>query len=302
MDDKATTAAEIEGALSAAGLDGCVHAVDIDRGTQLSYRGDELCAAASTGKVPILVALMRAVMAGAAALDERITIAPGQRTAGPSGLSVMSYPAELALGDVAQLMISVSDNHATDIVLGRVSPQQVTAAMRELGLMVTALDETVSEEFGRLSAAQSTSELDLRPAAAAWRTTPAEMCALLRSVWLDQAASGELCARMRQILRSCLTSNGLDSRMPIAVQARTAGKTGTLFLADSEAGVSLIARNEVGVLEFTDGGRYAVAVYTRQLGGSPLLRDLNASRAIGTAAQLAVDYLRVQSGLAESRS
>jgi beta-lactamase class A len=286
----AATAAQIEDALGKAGLDGCLHALDIGRGTELSYRGDELCAAASTGKVPILVALMRAVAAGDAALDERVIIEAGQRTDGPTGLSAMNFPAELALGDLAQLMISVSDNHATDIVLCR--PRQVTAAMRELGFSVTTLDETIGEELGRLSAARSTSELDPRPEAAAWRTTPAEMCALLQSIWLDQAAPGELCARMRQILRSCVTSNGLDSRMPIAVQARTAAKTGTLFLVDREAGVSLIARNEVGVLEFPDGGRYAVAVYTRQVGGNPLLRDPSASWAIGTTAQLAVGHLR----------
>jgi beta-lactamase class A len=294
--DKAGVAAQIEDELGKANLDGYVHAVDIGHGTQVSYRGDKLCAAASTGKVPILVALMRAVAAGDATLDERIIIGAGQRTGGPTGLSVMAYPAELALGDVAHLMISVSDNHATDIVLDRVSPQHVTAAMRELGLTVTTLDQTISEEFRRLAAASSSSELDLRPEAAAWRTTPAEMCTLLKSVWLDQAAPAELCGRMRAMLRSCLTSNGLDSRMRIAVQARTATKTGTLFLIDQEAGVSLVARNEAGVLEYPDGGQYAVAVYTRQVGGDPLLHDPSASWAIGTVAQLAVGYLRELEG------
>jgi beta-lactamase class A len=56
--------AEIEEALSNAGLDGYVHAADIDRGIELSYRGDEPCAAASTGKVAVLVALMHSVAAG----------------------------------------------------------------------------------------------------------------------------------------------------------------------------------------------------------------------------------------------
>jgi beta-lactamase class A len=289
MVDADAAIAEIEAALGEAGLDGYAHAVDVDHGNELSYRGDQLCAAASTGKVPILVTLMRAVAAGDAALDERITIDTGERTPGPTGLSIMTYPAELALGDLAQLMISISDNHATDIVLSRVSPHQVTAAMRELGLAVTTLDQTISEEFGRLSATRSAAELDLRPEAAAWRTTPAEMCTLLRSIWLDRAATSELCARMRKILHSCLTSNGLDSRLP---QARTAGKTGTLFLADQDASVSLIVRNEAAVLEFPNGGRYAVAVYTRQVGGKPMLHDPSASCAIGTTAQVAVSYLQ----------
>jgi beta-lactamase class A len=68
------------------------------------------------GKVPILVALMQAIAAGDA-LDERVTFGAGERNGGPTGLSVMTHPAELALDDVAQLMICVRDNHATDIVL-----------------------------------------------------------------------------------------------------------------------------------------------------------------------------------------
>lgn len=228
----ADLAARIEAQLGKADLGGCLYAVDIGSGTEISFRGDELCAAASTAKVPILVALMRAVAAGDIDLDERIAVEAGRRTPGPTGLSIMTQPCELALSDVAQLMISISDNHATDIVLSRVSPRRVTAAMRELGLAVTTLDTTISEEYRRLSAAKSTSELDLRPEAAAWRTTPAEMCALLRLIWLDQAAPPDLCARMRAMLYSCLTSNGFDGWMPIMSQVRLGNKTGTLVLVD----------------------------------------------------------------------
>jgi beta-lactamase class A len=116
-----------------------MHAIDIDSGTKVSFGGDELCAAVSTGKVPVLVALMRAAGSGEVDLDESVAIGAGHRSAGPTGLSIMTQPGELALADVAQLMISISDNHATDIVLGRVSPARVTEAMRELGLTVTAL-------------------------------------------------------------------------------------------------------------------------------------------------------------------
>jgi beta-lactamase class A len=292
MNDARPAAARIEAELTKAGLDGCVHAVDIGTGTQVGYRGEELCAAASTAKVAILVALMRAVAAGDVDLDERIVIEADHRTAGPSGLSVMTQPCELALGDVAELMISISDNHATDIVLRRVPPQRVTSAMRDLGLTVTTLDMAINELYEQLLAARSSSGLDLRPEAAAWRTTPAEMSALLRLIWLDQAAPAELCARMRAMLHSCLTSNGFDSFVSLTSQVRLGNKTGTLVLVDEEAGVSLIARNEVGVFEYPDGGRYAIAVCTRQAGGDPVLHDPSVSLAIGATAQIAIDFLR----------
>jgi len=92
-----------------------------------------------------------------------------------------------------------------------------------------------------------------------------------------------------------LTSNGFDSWMPITGQAQLANKAGTRVLIDHEATVSL-ARNEVGVFEFPGGGRYAVAVFTRQEGRDLVLHDASASAVIGTIAQLAVDYLRTAAG------
>ena len=38
----------------------------------------------------------------------------------------MKYPVEIALRDLAQLMIALSDNHSTDVVLCLVSPDRVT--------------------------------------------------------------------------------------------------------------------------------------------------------------------------------
>lgn len=294
MDDQHEVTAMVAAAFSEAALDGCLHALDIDGTAEISCRSDEVCESASTGKVPILVTLMRAVAAGELSLDERVVIPAGGRTAGPTGLSVMSHAAELALRDVAQLMISVSDNHATDVVLERVSPQRVTAAMRELGLMVTTLDETIDQFQQRLSSAGSFADLDLKPDAAPWRTTAAEMCRLLKAIWRDEAAPAVLCQEMRTILQSCLTSNGLDSEFPLPVQARSSRKTGTAFYveAEGETGTKLVVRNEVGVLEYPEGDRYAVAVFTRTDSSELKLRDLKASHAIGTAARIAVDHLR----------
>jgi hypothetical protein len=52
---------------------------------------------------------MRAVGSGKVDLDEPAAIGAGHRTAGPTGLSIMTQPGQLAMADVAQLMISISD-------------------------------------------------------------------------------------------------------------------------------------------------------------------------------------------------
>ncbi|KJY47691.1 hypothetical protein VR46_02055 [Streptomyces sp. NRRL S-444] len=59
-----------------------------------------------------------------------------------------------------------------------------------------------------------------------------------------------------------------------------AGKTGSLPTL----------RNEVGVIEYPDGGRYAVAVFTRAANPAATLPAADA--VIGTTARIAVDALR----------
>jgi len=286
----AATVARVDTAFRDAGLYGRLHVLDIDNGTEISLGGDAVRHSASTGKVPILVALMRAVAMGALSLDEQIDVPAGDRTDGPTGLSSMRYPARLALGDIAHLMMSISDNHATDLVLRRVPPGQVTAAMRDLGLTVTTLEMTITEMFARYAAG----DFDGRHEAGFWRTTAVEMCRLLQAIWLDAAAPAALCEQMRGMLRSCLTSNGLDCQLPQAVQATSGRKTGTLvgIEADDGDGTGFILRNEVGVVEFQDGHRYAVAVFTQAQGTGLRARDPATNRALGAAVRVAIDGLR----------
>lgn len=157
---------------------------------------------------------MRCVAAGECSLEERVKIPALGRTPGPTGLSVQKYDAELALRDVAQLMIADSDNHATDVILERVSLEHVTATMHELGLEETTLEITISEMYRRASermegiqdpaeaAEVMRSDPQLQPETGPWRTTPREMSQLLAAIWRDECAPGDLCEEMRTILRA----------------------------------------------------------------------------------------------------
>ena len=256
MNDRHEALAAIVAAFSQAGVDGWLHALDIDGSACIGYRSDQVCASASTLKVGILVTLMRAVAAGEVSLGEQVTIPAAGRAAGPTGLSAMTYDAQLAMRDLAQLMIAVSDNCATEILLSRVSPERVTATMRELHLMGTAMEETPSQAYQRLSAPAPGPAPELRPETTPWRTTAADMCSLLKQIWTDEAAPAALCEEMRTILRSSVLPEGLDSDFPIDVQAHTASKSGGLWYIDGEKpGTTLVVRNDVGVIQYPDGGR-----------------------------------------------
>lgn len=195
--------------------------------------------------------------------------------------------------------MSVSDNCATDVLLQRVGIEAVNAGLRALGLTQTTLvedcrrlllGELVDDLGGEAAAEQLGAGTDpaalvgVRPLdpARTNRTTARETTGFLARIWQDAAGPSAACAEARRILGLQLFRDRLRSGFPDEVQV--SGKTGTL------PGF----RNEAGVVEFPDGGRYAVAVFTRARSLAWVRPTIDAS--IGAAACAAVYCLLAEAG------
>jgi beta-lactamase class A len=188
-------------------------------------------------------------------------------------------------------MMSVSDNAAADLLLERVGLDAVNRSTARLGLGHTLavhtfgeLLATIKEDAGpggarSLADPLVVTRLRALDPARSNRSTPRDMTRLLAAVWRDEACTPEHGAAIRRILGLQVWPHRLASGFPFD-DVHVAGKTGSLPTV----------RNEVGVVEYPDGGRYAVAVFTRTARTSALLPAADA--VIGTAARLAVDALR----------
>jgi beta-lactamase class A len=209
----------------------------------------------------------------------------------------MQDPATLSWRDLAWLMMSISDNAATDVVCERVGIDRVNSGLESLGLGATTLIgdcsglfESIREDLG-LAAGAPLDEVDLRDPDVLRRlravdptrtshSTPRETTALLAAIWSDRAASAASCSAMRAILSQQAWPHRLAAGFP-EDDITTSGKTGTLPPW----------RNEAGVVE-TDGSAFAVAVFTK--GSNRVLRDPAADAVIGRSARLAVEALQAQ--------
>lgn len=287
--------AAIEGAFREAGVVGWLHAVDLDTGRELGVRQDETVVLASVFKVPLLVAFFRRAAAGGLDPVEQVTLPSGVRVAGPTGTSVLLDEVRMSLRDLACLMITVSDNTAADAVLDRVGLDHVNRALADLGLTRTRVtgsaadlhaslmaDAGVADPadlWGRLTDPGMTGRLTALDPARSSRGTPRELTGLLAAIWRDEAAPPAECAQMRRMLGLQIWPHRLAAGFPYD-DVLVSGKTGTL----------LTLRNEIGVVEYPDGGRYALAVFTRAR--STAATHPRADAAIGTAARLAVQELR----------
>jgi beta-lactamase class A len=284
----------IAAAFEAAGVVGAFHAVDLATGREVAHRSEEPVVLASVFKVPILLALVRAADARTIDLTQQVTVPVAGRAPGPTGLSTLRDPVTMSWRDLARSMIVVSDNAATDVVLERVGIGEVTETLRELGcdrtqirLDCRGLFATIFEDAGIATMEDfpvhpTSEQLD------SWRAlrpldtnhgTARDTTRLLRAIWQNEAASAESCELVREILGQQVWPHRLASGFP-EDDVATAGKTGTLPRV----------RNEVGVVSYADGGRYAVATFTTAQATSQ--KNPGADAVIGQVARLAIDALR----------
>lgn len=279
-----------------AGAEGFLHALDLDTLHVIEHRADTPVVSASVFKVPVLVECFRQVEAGELDPSMPVTIPAAGRVASPYGLSQMRDEVTISVRDLATLMISISDNVATDCLCEIVGLDRVAALLARLGLTGTAVPldcagifETMCVDGGCQTLEELEERLDHETAArlraldasATNRTTAREATRLLQMIWADEAASPKACAEVRRVLGLQVWPHRLAAGFP-EPGVKLSGKTGTLPQV----------RNEIGVIEYPTRERYAVAVFTRSWSLAAVQPQVDA--VIGTAARVSVELLRRQ--------
>lgn len=294
--------AEVERLAASAGGTVGVAAVHLESGRTLYLNGDESFPMASTYKVPIAVELLRRVDAGQLRLDSLVHIERGHLHPGSGTLTPLfdHEGVTLPLDNLVELMLRISDNSATDLVLAAAGgPEAVTVRMRTLGLSRIRVDrptvrliadwigipdlpsESVApEEFEKLVEAvpretrdSAASAFDSDPRDTA---TPREMTDLLTRIQRQEVLTPESSALLLDVMERSTTGEGRIKGM-LPPDVRVAHKTGTI------GGTT----NDVGVIELPDGaGHVAITVFVK---GSE--REVpERERAIAQIARAAYDF------------
>ncbi|HEV2373024.1 MAG TPA: serine hydrolase [Streptosporangiaceae bacterium] len=263
---------------------------------------EDLVVSASVAKIAVALEVFRQAHLGRLDLRERVRVCAADRTVGPTGFSTFDDDVEVSVRDLARMMMVVSDNAATDVLIDLVGLDAVHVILRSLGLHQTVVPtpfrdmlDSIGQDLGftgwaELMRVNSSSPRDaaridkllprvraLQPGQTT-RTTAAETATLLSLIWRDEAGPPSACAQVRQLMAAQLTRNRLA--MGFTRSVKIAAKTGSL------AG---IIRNEAGVIEYPDGRRYVAAVFTRA--HQPGVNEHQINHAIGASAALAIQSL-----------
>lgn len=231
----------VEEAISKAEEAGCSVGVTIiaPHDAHFSYRGDDLFKSASTIKIAIMVELFRKIDRGEVSLDDTYVLSADDKVPGSGVLQELHDGIELTIGDVVYLMMSISDNPATNILIDLVGMENVNATMRELGL-----EESV---LGRPMRGRPANEGERENLA-----TPSELAKLMQAILDKTAASEAACTKMIDILEKQQNPRRIGRWVPEGM--RWGSKTGSY---DTVA-------NDVGFVA-TDDGTMIISVFVADL-------------------------------------
>jgi beta-lactamase class A len=210
----------------------------------LLIRADEVVTAASTIKVPILAAALHEVDAGRLDLAQPNAIPP-RRTGGSGVLQALPHLHTLTLADLLTLMIIVSDNTATNVVIDLIGMERVNQFCAGAGLNGTVLRRKMMDADAVRLGLENT-------------TTAHDQAKLLGALAWRNLLPAPLRAFALQALERQQFNDGLPSLLPDGVIV--AHKTGEL------PGV----RHDVGVITGTNGRQAAVAVLLSGVDAEPL--------------------------------
>lgn len=119
-------------------------AVTTGGGWSWSSDGDRVVPSASTIKVPILLAALRQVEAGRLDLATSVPL-PVDRVGGSGPLSLLPSVTELPLGELLTLMISLSDNDATNVVIDLIGEAPLTELLASVPTANTRLQRRMMD-------------------------------------------------------------------------------------------------------------------------------------------------------------
>ena len=168
---------------------------NIDTGERMSFRGDDPFPTASLIKVSILVTLHDMVEKGDISLADPIRVLKVDKVPGSGMLQHLHDGIEITVGDAAWLMMTVSDNTATNLLLDKVAMRRVWTKMEALGLPRTKVH---SKSFQRFTSVAMDSSVKYGLGV----TTPNEMARLLELMANGKAVSAAADSAMLRVLEN----------------------------------------------------------------------------------------------------
>lgn len=243
-----------------AGFDGTVGlaARNLDTGEEIVVNGDMRFPTASTIKTAVMVEAWQQAIDGVISMDTLVTLRESDKVGGSGVLSGMSEGLALKVRDLVHLMIVLSDNTATNMLVNRLGTKKIDDRLVGYGLTQTKIFRPTFRDGKPDVFPELEREFGLG------MSTPREMAKLMALIANGRAVNAEASKAMLATLRRQQDRAMIPRLLPPGVQV--ANKTGTdSEKLPDERGRRGAIRADAAIVT-GDGLRYVIAIFVRRGG------------------------------------
>jgi len=238
--------------------------VDFTDGRAILKNADRVFPTASSIKIAVLLELYHQEQSGKAKLSDVYLFDPKDLVEDSQIMTGLTPGVtKVTNRDLAQFMVTASDNAATNVLIDRVGMENVNATLRSLDLTRTTLRRKMMD----IAAAKRGDENV---------STPQEMARLLEAIYKGKALNKELTESMIKQLKALKKDSWLSTDLPLDVEI--ADKPGSLEGIRTDSGI-IFAKNRP----------FVISVMTSFVRDEPV-----AERAIGRIALEAFRYFEMR--------
>jgi beta-lactamase class A len=230
---------------------------DITSGETFGHHDDLVFPAASTIKMVILIGLARAVDDGRLNLTDRAPSLGSQKVGGSGVLNWLETGLELTLADHAWLMIAISDNTASNVLIDAVGIPAIQDVQRSLGLESTSLNRRF---LGRLPGNGEPENV----------ACARDLTTIIQAIATGTAASPEMTDWMLNLLGDQQHIDRLPRHLPEGVTF--AGKSGSLNRLSHDVGLFRSPKGPAVVAVLTQGfdDKYEADAFIGSIGAAAI--------------------------------
>lgn len=229
-----------------------LYAKNLDNGATVGIREGEPVRTASTIKLPIMAAVFDLVARGEAKWTEPLTVSPSVKVSGSGVIGTeLSDGVQLPLRDVVHLMIVLSDNTATNMILDRITADAVNAYLDKIGIKTTrSMRKVMGDGSAAASGYSVAGKLPENRKYGLGVSTPRDMVTILEKLERGELVNAESSREMIAILKRNQDNTGIARKLGgIAV----AHKTGALDALRADVGIVYSKNGRIAMAITVDG-------------------------------------------------
>jgi beta-lactamase class A len=268
-----------------------VAAIDLGTGETIAVDADSRFPTASTIKTAVMIEAWQQSADGRLSMDTTLTLRDADKVGGAGVLRGMHDGLTLTVADLIHLMIVLSDNTATNILIGRVGTARVNERLDSYGLKETRLFRPTFRD-GRPDVLP-----ELEREFGLGMTTPREMARLMALIAAGKAVSRDASDAMLATLRRQQDRAMIPRLLPADDRIQIGNKTGTDEEKHAQKdGVKRHVRADAAIVTGPDFS-YVIAIYARQVEDTRWGVDNDALTTGARVSKLIYDYFSRKQGV-----